>query len=889
MPCYQILLQGLVQGLGIRPAIVRLARDLGVAGTVCNSVRGVEIEVEGEEATLRQFLSELPSRLPTACHPHGCQWQEIPERGATVFRVKREPAAPDQDSSDVLNTPIPADRSVCTECLAEVFQVGNRRHQYALTTCTQCGPRFTIIQRMPFERAWTAYEPFVLCEVCEREYHDPGSRRFHAQTQACAECGPRIWSVDDAGRVQGKGEQAVAVAAEALRRGQIVALRGLGGYQLLVDATAEEAVVRLRARKRRAAKPLAVLGGSIDLLQTLGEISPQARQVLQQPAGPIVLVPARRPSLLAPSIHPGLNEVGLLLPTSPLHALLCQAVGKPLVCTSGNREGEPLEFEIESSQRELAGIADLWLHHDRSIVRPLDDSVVRVIGKKPTVLRLARGYAPLLLELATPFTMLALSGHMKVAPAWSNGGQAVLGPHLGDLETLGTRQRWHALVADMQRLYRLQPTVWVHDCHPDYYTTQEAEQFFVEAEKSVCASSRLEPRGVWRSRTEQAVRSSDNAQSAQTHEPAKSACVEKRDALGGVELPSESEDRISRARSAQARGNELHQPAFQKVMSDAGPMMRLATWHHHAHLASALLEPGWLDRRVLGVVWDGTGYGRDGTIWGGEFLCGGVRDFQRVGSLRSFALPGGAVAVSQPWRTALALLDDALGADAWRACAEIWQPFATKSECEQVVRLAKHPRLTARTTSAGRLFDAFAMLILGLGRAEFEGQPAMYLEAVADELEEHAYPIQLHVSAALDATESKGQTADVFGRPMAVNEAERCGTSAANLNGCQHFLELDWRPLVRQWFTDWRQGVSPGRSAMRFHRGLAEGIAACCQCWAGFPVVLTGGVFQNRLLSELVIDKLEQMGREWLTHGLIPPNDGGLAAGQLAIAAARLR
>lgn len=833
MASYQVLLRGSVQGQGIRPAIVRWAEELKLAGVVRNTVRGVEINVEGEESVLQRFLAELPRHLPAGCELRDCVWHPIPDQGVKGFRVDYESDERCESGQGTLATPVPRDRVVCADCLEDLFEEGNRRHQYAFASCTQCGPRLTIIQRMPFERHETAYQSFALCEACRNEYSNPASRRFHAQTQACPQCGPQVWAAGSDGQILQRNHGAVAIAAEALRRGEVVALRGLGGYQLLVDATSEEAVSRLRARKRRPAKPLAILAGSIAMLASVGEVSAVARKVLLDPSGPIVLIPARPAAGLASSIHPGLCDVGVMLPTTPLHRLLCEAFGKPLVCTSGNREGEPLEYRVEAAEHRLADIVDLWLHHTRSIVRPLDDSVVRIIRGKPTVLRLARGFAPLSLELATPHAIMALGGHMKVSLAWSNGQQAVLGPHVGDMETLDTRQRWQECFVDMLALYRFQPTVWVHDQHPDYFTTQQAE---LSMTKAATSDARLLT--SWREVTP--VISTPLADSVLP--PA--SCLADR-------------------------------PAW----APRNPKVRLAAWHHHAHLASALLEPGWIDREVLGVVWDGTGYGTDGSIWGGEFLLGGVRGFQRLGSLRPFALPGGEVAVRQPWRTAIVLLEESFGPGAWREFASKWQPFATLSECEQLARIAANRRLVGKTTSAGRLFDALAMLALGQGRSEYEGQAAMHLEAAADESEESAYPMQL--------VSSDRVASDRSSSPLQASPRQRDDANPGRPTG-RSGLELDWRPMVRAWRRDWERGLPPGQIAMRFHRGLAEGIVAFCQCWPTIPVVLTGGVFQNRLLTELVIDRLESLGQSWSTHGLIPPNDGGLAAGQLAIAAARL-
>jgi hydrogenase maturation protein HypF len=605
---------------------------------------------------------------------------------------------------------------------------------------------------MPFEREDTTLAEFEFCDPCLREYRRPGDRRFHAQTTACPKCGPQLWSVDGVNQRSIQGEGAMLAALAALQAGKIVALRGLGGYQLLVDATNQAAAQRLRARKGRPAKPLAVMVDSMETALRLATVDEVELNQLASAAAPIVLLRAKSDNGLAESIHPNLDTVGLMAPTTPLHAMLTRDFGRPLVCTSGNYDGEPLEYEVESAQHKLNGICDLWLHHDRAIVRPIDDSVVRVIAGRAVTIRLARGLAPLPLDLPAMTPTLAVGGYLKAAAAWSNGGQAVLGPHIGDQENLAARNRFTEHIDDWQTLYRFQPLQLAHDFHPEYFSTQWAHQ--------------------------------------------------------------------------------KHLPL-------------IATQHHHAHVVSGMLEHGWLDREVLGVAWDGTGYGTDGTIWGGEFLVSTCSDFERLARLRPFRLPGGEAAIHEPWRIALAM------------CEQLEKPLNVSllaswdvtSNCISLVRhIINRPHLSPLTSSVGRLFDAAAAIILGMTRAHFDGQAAMQLEAAADRSAQGWYDFPLRED---------------------------------------RMFELDWRPLLEQLLADWHLGVDPGKMAMRFHRSLALAIPRVCRLRSDLPVVLSGGVFQNRLLTELVLQRWHDPSQPLGLPGIIPPNDGGLAAGQLAIAAAK--
>ena len=741
-------LLGRVQGLGVRPALARLANQHGLAGSAANTGEGVELEIEGSSTAIAAYRRDLEAALPPGVHLEQIASVPIMPANRSGFEIARN------SRIGALAAQVPADRAVCPGCLTDVARLDDSRHDYPFTCCANCGPRYSLIVAMPYDRQETGMAGFTLCRDCRREYESLEDRRFHAETICCPRCGPHAWATNVDGVFLGERAAAISVVLDALLQGRIVAVRGLGGYQLLVDATNEDAVERLRSRKRRLAKPFAVLVASTVEAAKIAHLSEVERRVLTNVANPIVIARRRADAPVAPEVYGMLDTIGLMLPTTPLHWQLVTRCNRPLVATSGNLDGAPLAFEVASVQTDVAKVADCWLHHDRPIVRPIDDSVVRVIADREVSLRLARGLAPLPLDLGPTPPLLAVGGHQKCAIALSNGSQAVLGPHIGDLDEQTTRQRWLDHVAAYVELYGAQPTLIVHDLHPDYFTTR------------------------W----------------------------------------------------AQADGRPT-----------------LAVGHHHAHAAAAMIEHGWLDREVLALTWDGTGYGPDGSIWGGECLLATASDYRRVAHVRSFALPGGDAAIHEPWRTAVSLVAQAAGDEiARRLKFDDILPTAI----DQVVRLAAFPHLSPRTTSIGRLFDAAACLALGITHSSYEGEPAMLLEGVCDAAAPGCYT--------LPATDG--------------------------LPG-----ELDWRPLVVELLADRAAGVSPGTMAIRFHRALAQAAIGISRRFPGHPMVLAGGVFQNRVLVEVVADRWPHRADRLGLPGVIPPGDGGLAAGQLAVAAARIR
>lgn len=744
---WRIMLCGRLQGIGLRPAVANLAHELNLAGTIKNTPQGVVIEIEGGDRQAARFLSELSTHLPPSALIKTRRVEEIAPVFRRGFRIDPSPTA------GPMTTHIPPDVAVCAECLREVARLGDRRRDYSFTSCTLCGPRYSIIESMPYDRARTTMAVFDLCPLCRREYQQPVNRRFHAQTNACPNCGPHLWCSDTTGQVVAHHGDSLSVATQAIQQGQIVALRGIGGYQLLVDATCDESVRRLRERKHRVAKPLAILVESLDTARQVAALSAAEQQALAAAENPIVLARARTGSPLANAIHPGLADVGLMLPTTPLHWQLAYACGRPLVATSANQEGQPLAVDIAEAQATLAGIADLWLHHDRPIKHPVDDSVVRVNADRAVTLRLARGLAPCALPLRGDYPLLALGGQQKSAIAVANGSQAVLGPHIGDLDEVSTCQRWAQHVDAVEELYGFEPQALAIDSHPDYFATCWA------------AESGL-------------------------------------------------------------------------------PLIRIQ--HHHAHAVAAMVEHDWLDRPVLGVIWDGTGNGPDGTIWGGEFLRATASGYERIARLRPFPLPGGETAVREPWRVAVALVKTAIGDDA--AAGLTWEGVEP-ARVRQLLAITDRERFSPLTSSMGRLFDGIAALALSTPHSSYEGQPAMLLESACDEQAKGHYELLLR-------------------------DGQPC--------------ELDWRPLVMAVIADRAAGVPPATIAMRFHRALAAIVREVCERFPTLPVVLGGGVFQNRVLVELIAGDWPNSTQPLGLPGRIPPNDGGLAAGQLASALARI-
>ena len=825
-----IEITGAVQGVGFRPFVYRLATELALTGWVINDTRGVFIEVEGEPARLTAFLERLPREAPPNARilrfTH--VWQ--PPAGYKHFDIRHS------DNAGTRSVLVLPDLATCAECRAELFDPANRRYRYPFTNCTHCGPRFTIVEALPYDRPNTTMHSFALCPDCQAEYANPLDRRFHAQPNACPVCGPEMAFYrrqgDKSTRGQGEagsgsvgavsthgrldearwpaqcgewqrtevGDAALIAAVEAIRAGQIVAVKGLGGFHLMADARSEAAVTTLRTRKSRPDKPLAVMVRDVEQAASLCALSPLAAALLGSPAAPIVLLPRRPDAAIAAAVAPDNPDLGVLLPYTPLHHLLMTELDFPIIATSGNLSDEPICIDEWEALERLGAIADSFLLHDRPIARHADDSVIWLVDGAPQVLRRARGYAPLPVSAAQPLpTILAVGAHLKNTVALSVEDQIFLSQHIGDLESAPALSAFERVIADFLSLYETQPVAIAHDLHPEYLSTKWAVGR--EGDKK---TRRQEEEGIETNRS----RSHDAAASA---------------------------DRVS--------------PSLLLPLS-LSPRL-IPVQHHHAHLAACLAD-NHASGPALGLIWDGTGYGSDGIIWGGECLLGDFAGFARVAHVRPFRLAGGEAAVREPRRVALALLwelfgDEVLGWD-WLTPV---RDFAEQERRLLAAMLARDVN-SPRTTSMGRLFDGVAALI-GLRQVvSFEGQAAMALEHCAVAGESKAYTFGIRAGAA--------------GAPAV----------------------LDWAPLVEELLADLRGQVDAALMAARFHNALVNLGVAIAQKTGHPQVALSGGCFQNRRLTEHLARRLRSEGFDVLLHRQVPPNDGGISLGQVMVAADRL-
>ena len=749
----QVQIRGAVQGVGFRPFVYRLARELGINGWVMNSPGGVTLDVEGPRPVLDGFLRRIDAERPPHAAVQGMEVTEREPAGLGHFEIR---TSEQRGEPSALVLP---DLATCPDCLHEVFDPADRRHGYPFTNCTHCGPRFSILTALPYDRANTTMSRFALCAKCEAEYHDPGNRRFHAQPNACPRCGPQLQLWDAKGRVVAEKGAALTAAGEALRAGQIVAVKGLGGFHLMVAANDEDAVKRLRLRKCREAKPFAVMFPTPGSVRAQCEISALERRLLTSPAAPIVLLRRRTRSksrlVLASSIAPDNPWLGVMLAATPLHHLLLTGLGVPVVATSGNRSEEPLCVDEAEARTRLAGIADLFLVHDRPIARPVDDSVVRVVAGRELVLRRARGYAPLPVPVAGQTTALAVGAQLKSAVALAVGPHAFISQHLGDLETAAARENLQREAAALEQFHQARPMVVATDTHPDYASTQFAGRL-----------------------------------------------------------------------AAERPGTRL-----------------VRVQHHHAHVLACMAEHD-LEPPVLGIAWDGAGLGTDGTVWGGEFLRVNERTIQRVAHWRPFPLPGGDAAAREPRRAALGLLWELLGEQAL-LCGDLPSVQAfTPAELRLLRPMLVRGVNTPRTSSVGRLFDAAASLLGLRQKNRFEGDAAMQMEFAAAQarVPERPYPFRI-------------------------------------ANG-----SVDWVPLFMALLNDWRSGVPAPAIASRLHGALVSAMVTVATCVCERTVVLTGGCFQNRVLTEAAIKALRAAGCRPFWHRQVPPNDGGIALGQLVAA-----
>src|SRR5438552_4522899 len=747
----KVEIRGAVQGVGFRPFVYRLATDLRLNGWVLNSAQGVFIEVEGACDSLRRFLLRLEKEKPSRAIIHSLESSFLDPVGYGAFEIH------ETENRGEKTTLILPDIATCADCLREIVDPTNRRFRYPFTNCTNCGPRFSIIEALPYDRVNTSMKKFAMCAECKREYHDPLDRRFHAQPNACLRCGPQLQLWNDNGVVVSERDDALQQAADVVRSGKILALKGIGGFQLLVDARNEAAVSRLRTRKHREEKPFAVMYPSLDAVRMDCEISDLEERLLLSSESPIVLLPRlsqiRNPQAAScAAVAPRNPNLGVMLPYTPLHHLFMRELDLPVVATSGNLSDEPICIDERDALERLRGIADFFLVHDRPIVRHVDDSIARIMCGRELVLRRARGYAPLPVHLKMTLpTVLAVGAHLKNAVALSVGPDVFISQHIGDLETEQAYRAFQRAAEDLPKLYDAKIDIVACDMHPDYLSTKFA-----------------------------------------THLP----------------IP-------------------MH------------PVQ-----HHWAHVAACMAETE-IEPPALGVAWDGTGYGLDGTIWGGGFRFGNDESFERVAHFRQFRLPGGPAAIKEPRRCMLGILHEIFGNDLW-ARRDPMSIFSVQ-EISVLRRLLEKKINAPVTSSAGRLFDAVASLIGLRSRSNFEGQAAMELEFAVQTGICEAYPLDLKDKV-----------------PSCI---------------------VDWQPTILALLDDIARHESLGVMAAKFHNMLAEAIVAVARKIGEPKIVLTGGCFQNRYLTERTIDRLFAEGFRPYWHQRIPPNDGGIALGQIVAAA----
>jgi hydrogenase maturation protein HypF len=763
----RIHITGVVQGVGFRPFVYRLAHKLALNGWVRNSSAGVDIEADGPPEALVQFAYALEYEAPPLARIDSVQVEWRPANGFNHFEIIHSASSP-----AAAFQPISPDVSTCPDCLAELFDPADRRYRYPFINCTNCGPRFTIIEDIPYDRPLTTMASFTMCPACAAEYKNPLDRRFHAQPIACPDCGPQIWLEID-GQISARREDALQQARQLLKDGRIVGVKGLGGYHLACDAGQPAAVAELRRRKLRVDKPFAVMMADLAAVKLHCYVSDAEEALLTSTERPIVILQRRPDSTLAQEISPGQATIGAMLPYTPLHYLLLEPAGDfpsgtaaALVMTSGNLSEEPIATRNDEARQRLGPLADAFLMHDRGIRTRCDDAVVRVFQDQVYPLRRSRGYAPFPVKLPWPAPpLLATGAELKNTFCLTHGHYAFLSHHIGDMENLETLQAFEDGVSHLAGLFRVQPAAVAYDLHPNYLAT----------------------------------------------------------------------------RYALARAAREGLPA-------------VGVQHHHAHIAAGMAEHGLTgDRPVIGVSFDGTGYGDDGAIWGGEFLIADYDGYQRLYHLAYTSLPGGDKAIKEPWRMALAWLHQA-GLPWTESLPPVQYLLANRPEPQKQLQALEHQLQSGLnappTSSAGRLFDAMAALIGVRQTVNYEAQAAIEMEALLDPVEPGAYPFAIERTT------------------------------------------VDPGPAVAAVVADLQAGLRPAQMAARFHNGMAQMVVDVCrrlrQEYGLNEVVLSGGVWQNMVLLNETNRLLDAAGFIVYTHRLVPANDGGLALGQAAVAAHQL-
>ena len=749
-----IAIRGAVQGVGFRPFIYRLANELKLTGYVLNNSNGVFIDAEGNEPTLREFLSRIHGDKPKLSFIISLEHCFLDPVGYFNFEIRES-----QEDNNVSALILP-DIAVCGDCLKEMYDPNNRRYLYPFINCTNCGPRFSITESLPYDRPNTSMKIFKMCNNCKREYENPADRRFHAQPTACVLCGPQLYLWNEKGKVISKKNEALIQTAELIRKGKIIALKGLGGFQLVVDATNNEAVKELRRRKLREEKPFALMFPSLQSVKAVCEVSETENGVLLSPESPIILLKKKSETrnqklIISPIVAPYNPYIGAMLPYTPLHHLLTKELNFPIVATSANLSEEPICIDEYEALERLKGIADYYLVHNRPIVRHVDDSILRIVMNREMVLRRARGYAPLPIHLTEKFDnkkskiILAVGGHLKNTIALKKGNDIFISQHIGDLSTEESNKTFKKVIDDFKILYNAKADKVLSDLHPEYISTKYAKQL----------SSNIEQ--------------------------------------------------------------------YQ---------------HHYTHIAACRFE-NQVEGEALGVSWDGTGYGQDGIIWGGEFFLTDDFSYSHVGQFKKFKLPGGEKAVKEPRRSLTGILFEIAGRSFKNEFSDLIENKFNKASLGLILNMLSKNINSPITSSAGRLFDAVSSLLGICDKTSFEGQAAMMLEFSADENENGFYSFKLI-------------------------EKDK--------------LIIDWQPLIMSLIDDFRKGIPVSSISSKFHNTLAEIILSFANHYQKAKVILSGGCFQNALLTERTIKLLQKNNYKVYWHQRIPTNDGGISFGQIA-------
>jgi hydrogenase maturation protein HypF len=744
-----INLKGAVQGVGFRPFIFRLAEKFNLYGFICNSSSGVTIEAEGENNNLKEFLPAITKEKPTLAVITSLEYLFLDAIGYKDFTIKTS------EKTDNVSTLILPDISICTDCTRELFDPADRRYLYPFINCTNCGPRFSIIENLPYDRKNTSMKKFEMCDECSKEYNDPLNRRFHAQPIACHKCGPQLQLWDQNGKITAEKHYALIQASEEIKNGKIIALKGIGGFQLIADAASDGAVKRLRLRKHRDEKPFALMFPSLEKIKEVCEFTSIEERVLASPECPIVILHRinSKNNLISALAAPDNPNLGVMLPYSPLHHLLMHELNFPVIATSGNLSEEPICTDEYEALKRLKGIPDYFLIHNRPIVRHVDDSILRVAANREMVLRRARGFAPLPVSVPEAGeddeTLIAFGGHLKNTIAVKKKENIFISQHIGDLSTAESDKAFKNAVKDFRNLYELKPDKVLCDLHPDYSSTKYAEKSAYRVEY---------------------------------------------------------------------------------------------IQHHTAHISACRIE-NQVRGESLGVCWDGTGYGLDDSVWGGEFFFSDEFTTRHIGQFRKFPLPGGETAVKESRRSALGVIYELSKGNSLNKYRDIFLKIFLPAELDLLLKMLDKGINSPLTSSAGRLFDAVSSMLMLKQYSSFEGQAAMQLEYAADKYTKEHYPF------------------DIYDREISV---------------------IDWQTAFEALIDDIRKGTASSVISSKFHNTLVEIIYLMSEKFNLQKVILSGGCFQNVVLLERTIERLESKLIKVYWHQRVPPNDGGISIGQIA-------